>query len=99
MPGYEELNQYELRKVADYLYDGHVKVAPLMMQIRSFKKGDRVLLWLVKEKIRGQAMIDYFKTEQNEENNHGVILGVQKALSYIEGHPLRREKLTLKDLK
>lgn len=96
---FEELNRYQLRKVADYLYDGVPEVAHLMAQVRQFKDGDRVLLWLVKNKIRGQRMVDFFKEESGKDSSKGVMRGVQRALSFINGHKRYLEPLKTRDLK
>lgn len=95
----EELSQDQLRCVADFLYDGTPKVAHLMGQIRAFKKSDRILLWLVRNNIKGQSMIEFFQTESGDAGNMGVLAGVSKAMSYIDGHKLAPEKLTLSHLK
>lgn len=95
----EELDEHQLRRVADWLYDGTPQVAHLMGQIRAFKKGDHILLWLVKNNIKGQRMIEFFQTESGDAGNKGVLAGVAKALSYIEGHRLAAETLTVSHLK
>lgn len=95
----EELNEYQLRGVADFLYDGTPKVAHLMGQIRAFKMGDRILLWLVKNNIKGQTMIEFFQTESGDAGNNGVLAGVSKAISHINGHRLAPERLDLSHLK
>lgn len=95
-----ELDYYQLRRVADYLYDGEPRVAHIMSQIRNFKDGDRVLLWLCRNKIRGKKMVDFFSEQNKSDTKRGVMLGVQKALSYIEhGNGYSKPALTTKDLK
>jgi len=81
----EELTESQLRKVADYLYDGEFNTLPLMQQIKQFKRGDRVLFWLFKNKIRGKKMLEFFQTESDNEDNRGVLLGVQTALRFSDG--------------
>lgn len=96
----EELDRYQLRRVADYLYDGIPETAHLMSQLRQFKDGDRILLWLVRNGMRGQKMIDFFKEENGSDSKKGVMLGVQRAMSFINhGKGYLRDKLTVGDLK
>jgi hypothetical protein len=93
------LNRAELRKVADYLYDGEPRVAHLMSQIRQFKEGDHVLLWLCRAGLKGQKMVDFFHDEAGTDETRGVMLGVQKALDYVHGRRYSTEKLRSSDLK
>lgn len=95
----ETLNREQLRRVADYLYDGEPSVLHLMSQVRQFRKGDHVLLWLCRNQIRGQKMIEFFKDVSGKDESRGVMRGVQKALDYIEGRKGHTQKLTVEDLK
>jgi len=95
----DSLTRDQLRVAADYLYDGSPKVAHLMAQLRAFKQGDRIILWLCQQGIRGQYMVDFFKEESGCDENRGVLLGVQKALDYIEGRKFHTERLDLGALK
>jgi cell division protein FtsB len=96
------LNEKQLRFVADYLYDGEPIVLHLMAQIRNFNRGDEVLIWFMKNHIRGKNFINFFKEQSNDEKNMGVILGVQKVLSSIDRENLfekqKVKKLYSKDL-
>lgn len=91
----ERFSEAELKRVAEYLYDGVIEVYPLIQKIRQYKRGDRILLWLVANKIRGHRMIEYFQTESNSSSNRGVLLGVQTALTYMDNE---KPELTIKDL-
>ena len=95
----ERLDDHQLRRVFDFLNDGQHLVVHLLFQVRAFDRGDRVLLWLVKNNIKGQHMIEFFQTESGDAGNKGVLAGVTKALSFIDGHRLAPEHLTLTDLK
>jgi len=44
-------------------------------------------------------MVDFFKEESGNDNNRGVLLGVQKALDRMAGRNFTREKLNIGDLK
>lgn len=90
------LTPWELRAIADYLYDGEPRVAHLMSQIRQYKRGDEVLRWLCRNDLRGKRMVEYFQTEAGNEHNMGVLVGVERALQRIDQE---LTKLTIKDLK
>jgi len=94
------MNKAELRNIADYLYDGVPETARLMGMIQQFKDCDNVLRWLVSNKIRGTRMVEYFKDEAGgDDDSRGVMLGVQRALSFIDSNNLVTTKLTLGNLK
>jgi hypothetical protein len=96
------LNQKQLRIVANYLYDGEPAVAHLMSQIRAFKRGDEVLVWFMKNNIRGKHFVDFFRDKANDGLNHGVLLGVQSVLATIDRENLYEKnnvkKMYSKDL-
>lgn len=94
----EGLTNNQLRKIADTLYDGEPMVAHLISQVRQFKRGDYVLLWLCRNNITGQRLVEFFKSESNDENNHGVLRGVQTALDFIDGRKFYSEGLHTGDL-
>ena len=68
-------------------------------QLQQFKNSHRMLLWLCRNKIRGQELLDFFKDEAGDENARGVLLGVQKINDRLEGRKHTSEGLTLDDLK
>lgn len=81
----EGLPEGELRVVLDYLYDGHAPVMTHLLEIRGFyhtkkdlHREHQVYLWLAKNKLRGQKLVEFFK-------NEGGVLGViLKATNYID---------------
>jgi len=95
----EYLTKDQLRIVADRLYDGVFGTVLLMRQVRQFKRGDEILLWLVKNELKGERMVDFFKDVSGDELNHGVLRGCEMALKYIDGRRLLpTEGLKLNDL-
>ena len=92
----EELNQYQLRRVADFLYDGEPLVAHYMHRVRQFKDGDRILLWFVSENIKGKKIVEFFKNEADEPESMAILRGVETARRLMAGN---RDKLRGKDLK
>jgi len=92
----QDISLHELRTMANYLYDGEPMVAHLMQQIRQFKRGNEVLLWLCKNKIRGRGLVEFFHNEQDNDESAGVLRGVQTAMNYINND---KNALTVKDLK
>lgn len=95
----EELDRIQLQRVAAFLFDGQPLVYHLILQLEPFKRRDRILLWLVRNNIKGQSMVEFFQTESGDAGNKGVLAGVAKAISFIDGHRLAPEHLTLTDLK
>lgn len=95
------LTEHQFRQTVDYLYDGVTQTAHLMGQIRVFKRGDEVLLWLCRNNLRGQRMVDFFKEESDDDNSKGVLRGYETALKFIDGHLKLKfgEKLYLDSLK
>lgn len=91
----EQLTREQLRRVADYLYDGEPLVAHYMSLLRQFKDGDRILLWCVREKRRGKRFVEFFKNEADEPESMGVLRGVETARRFIYGN---KEKLRGTDL-
>jgi hypothetical protein len=98
----ESLQRWQLKRLAQALHHDHVATAPrvlmLMAQVREFKRGDRVLMWCVRNDITGQRFIDFFKEEEGRETM-GVLMGVQTALGYIDGKRLYKSKLYKDELK
>jgi hypothetical protein len=64
----------------------------------NFVRGDRVLLWCVRNNITGQKFVDFFKNEAGSETA-GVLLGVQKALNSIDGKRLYKSKIYKDELR
>jgi len=98
----EMLTPAQFRTVCDYLWDcnsGGPAVVHVLGQIEQFKDSHRMLLWLCRNKIRGQELLDFFKDEAGDENARGVLLGVQKIQDRLEGRKFTSEGLTLEDLK
>lgn len=92
----EELSKYQLRHIADYLYDGEPLVAHYMARVRQFKDGDRILLWFCREGIKGKKIVEFFKNEANEAESMAVLRGIETARRLMAGN---KDKLRQGDLK
>ena len=86
----------QLRKVIDYLYDGHFPTHAIMLQINNnYARAHEVLLWLVRNKIRGARLVEFFNESRDDDKGAGVLQGVQIILNGIDGEikPLTRNDL------
>ena len=90
------LNVYELRKVLDTLYDGEMGTALWLTQIRSFysKKDNmtrehQVYLWLIKNRLTGRRLIEFF------ENEEGFLNGMNLIINRIEGRKISLERIKI----
>ena len=95
----ENLTQTQLKLVAEKLWNGEHKALHYIGQINQFKEGHRVLLWLVRNNITGMELVNFFKDEAGDESAMGVLSGVSKAISRINGFKHTTNKLNLGDLK
>ena len=96
----DQLTVSELRVVADTLYCGVPATASLMQQLRVFARGDEVLLWLVRNGLGGERMVEYFREASGSEANRGVLPGYELALRFIDGRQfVASEKLSKGDLR
>ena len=55
--------------------DGHSELAPLMWHLDRLTRCDQVLMWLIKNKITGQKLNEYWLKE-----HRGSILGMCKEI-------------------
>ncbi len=92
----EQFSPYQLRKVADFLYDGEPLVAHYMNRVRQFKDGDRILLWFCREKIKGKKLVEFFKNEADEPESMSILRGIETARRLMSGN---KDKLRGSDLK
>jgi len=92
----DQLTRDQLRAVADALYDGEPLVAHYMQRVRQFKDGDRILLWFVREGIKGKKIVEFFKNEADESESMAVLRGIETALRLMDG---QTEKLRQKHLR
>jgi len=92
----DQLNNYQLRKVADFLFDGDPLVAHYMHRVRQFKDGDRILLWFVRENIKGKKLVEFFKNESDGCEGMSILRGVETARRLMSGNV---DKLRGSDLK
>lgn len=87
---------HQLRVVLDTLYDGEQATALYLTQIRAFymKKKNitrehQVYLWLVRNKLTGKKLIEFF------ENEGGFLNGLNKIINRIEARKLSIEKIKI----
>lgn len=90
------LDVNELRRVLDTLYDGNMGTAIWLTQIRSFysKKKNltrehQVYLWLIRNKLVGQKLIEFF------ENEEGFLNGMNLIINRIEGRKISLERIKI----
>lgn len=86
----------QLRSVLDKLYDGVPATAIWLTQIRSFygKKKNlhrehSVYMWLIKNQLTGQRLVDFF------ENEEGFLNGMNIIVNRIEGRKLTLTRIKL----
>lgn len=91
------MNRYELRKRADYLWDGEVEVVKILGQLQRFKRFDEMIAWLCDNQITGKKLINFFNDAEGEETR-GVIRGVKLIYNYLDNDKFNKEQLTVKDL-
>lgn len=75
-----------LRLVIEYLWDGNQEAFNIIYYIKShYKQWATMLLWLKRNNLRGQLLVDFFKNE-SDESGGGYLLGCTLILSRISGH-------------
>lgn len=94
----KEINEHELRVIADRLWGGEVRAVQIMGQIHQFNKDGQILRWLDRNNIRGQRLIDFFNESEGVETM-GVLAGISKILNYINNDKFNKDPLTVKELK
>ena len=74
----------KLKMTLDYLYDGNPQtVAPLYFVVNNYKRHIKMLNWLVKNEIRGNKLVDFFKNESPD--GGGYHCGASLILSRMDG--------------
>ena len=91
------MNAYEERRTADYLWGGEVGAFRIMGQLKQFKRYPEVMRWLVKNKIKGKSLIEFFNEARGDETR-GVLMGVKKIYNYIDNDKFNKDDLRGKDL-
>lgn len=75
-----------MRKIFEYLSDGEVEAANILIYIKSsYHEWEKMILWLKRNNIRGKNLINFFKNE-SDESGGGYLLGCTLILSRIKGH-------------
>lgn len=90
------LDELQLRRVLDTLYDGEMNTAIWLTQIRAFysKKQNitrehQVYMWLVRNELTGKKLIDFF------ENEEGFLNGMNTIINRIEGRKISLERIKI----
>ena len=91
----EQLEQIKnLKIIFDLVSDGNTEAANILIYIKSnYRNFGPMILWLKRNNIRGQRLVDFFKNE-SDETGGGYLLGCTLILSRLDGH-----KDTLKSVK
>ena len=75
-----------MRRVFEYISDGEVEAANILIYIKStYAEWEKMILWIKKNDLRGKKLIDFFKNE-SDESGGGYLLGCTLILSRIKGH-------------
>lgn len=82
------------RHVFEYLCDGKPEVALFLTFIKSFKEKKDILLWLYRNKIKGDKVVEliYFK------GNRSHLKAVEYILDRVHGRRFISEKVNADDL-
>ena len=83
----DDLMPAQLRKVLDYLYDGHFPVFQYLVQIKHYAQGrnNQVLIWLCKNEIKGKKLTEFFQNERDTDKGMSVMNGVTYIYNKIDG--------------
>lgn len=91
------INKAQLRTMIEYLWDGNMMAFSFLTRIRSFysKKQDftreySVYLWLSRNKIKGQRLVDFFRNEGNDDQGN-FLEGLNYICNRLDGRKVRRE--------
>lgn len=99
-----QLNKFEselqgLRLVFEYLYDGNQEALNALIHIKgNYKQWPEVLKWFKDNKIKGQALADFFKNE-SDDTGGGYLMGMTVVLSRLDGKKNLLRSVTVKDLR
>lgn len=89
----DALTNDQLRTVLDALYDGNEATTPILINIQySYKRAHHIFLWLVRNQLRGQKLVDFFRNESGDLDGGGLLSGVTKILNSLDGVTKRRLK-------
>jgi len=76
----------DLRKVFEYVANGNIEAGNILIYIKAnYKEWEKMIIWLKRNNIRGQQLVDFFKNE-SDTTGGGYLLGSTLILSRIKGH-------------
>ena len=94
----ENLDPIRLKRTLDYLYDGEMETwAPLTYINGNFIRAHRIFLWLVRNKIKGKELVDFFKNESSD--GGGYLCGVAYIISRMDGAKYSIDYVKRRELK
>lgn len=94
---FTRMDQAELRKVLDYLYDGVEATAMPLLQCRNFKQEHDIYKWLYRNQIKGKKLVEFFQNESKTVDGAGYLNAINEIIKRIERE--RSLKLKQGDLK
>lgn len=75
-----------LKKIVSYLWDGNNEAFHAIHFIKgNYKEWPAMLVWLKRNDIKGQKLVDFFKNESTDDGG-GYHMGATYILSKIKGH-------------
>ena len=92
------MDQYQLRKFADYLWGGEAEAVRILGQIQQFSRFDEILYWLYRNQVRGKDLVDFFNEAEGQETK-GILRGVKYIYTRIDNDKFNKDALTTKELK
>jgi len=89
----ERLTNEQLKTTLSYLYDGEYATHRILLHIHTnYLRGHHVLLWLVRNKIRGTKLIEFFQNESHDLDGGGLLAGVTYILGKLDDTEHKRIK-------
>ena len=92
-----DLTPAHIRKLVDTIYDGEPTVAGYLFQIKHIApaRNNEILIWLVKNKITGKKLIEFFVTERDDDKGMSVLNGVTHILNRLDGTDKKVKEINL----
>jgi len=98
-PTRSELRPQQLRRVLDALYDGEPLAFPTLLAINNqYKRAHYIFMWLLRQKITGMKVVEFFQNESGDSDGKGLLSGVTFILNKIDGEPHRKGRLKITEL-
>lgn len=89
----------EERHIAEYLWDGDVKVMGVLRQIKlQYKRYPEIIRWLYRNELRGQRLFDFIY-ECNGRKAKTLLPAIKQILIRIDSDIFNKDALTIKELR